>query len=180
MSTLQPGNEQYTKVQDSVYDSKVLLALSKSNVIPKTLRTFRSTINLVGQASASTVVYPLEDEDGNQIQLYPGQQIILQRADPSTAIAASSGVINVNLTLNVGVGNTTTALDSTLTSAVGQINTIVNGTGLGLTGVALGHGAVVQQPNTAGDPCYLLASVVLGATTAAISAGKLELFIMVV
>lgn len=164
------ANLGFTKVLDTIHDSKVLEGLVDNGILPRSLQMIQCTVDLTGQAVGTDTVIPLtNDLTGNQVQLSAGQQVVILKGGASQAITTEANLDG----FQVGLAATATgAIAETLSADVtGEILGAATGTGISL--VTDANGGVVGSTNTWGV-------VEVTVSVAALTAGEVKLLLVVV
>lgn len=110
--SVDPTNQAFTKITDTIYDSKVFEGLVSLGILPKQFRVLKGTATPL-----TAGVYAVLDESDNQILLTAGQQILTIVAYPSTALAGGT-------TLQLGLSATATGAAGQVLSAATALATI--------------------------------------------------------
>jgi hypothetical protein len=165
MSDFILGNENFTQIQDTVYDSKVVVGLSESGILPKTYRTYTALINVTGATISTTHVVPLIDENNGQ-QIHLGQDDLI--------IALRIGVVEdvaTGGTFSVAVGLSNAADDTAVDATIATVANLATLNGAGGTLSTANH--LVDATNQ-----FLTASYAVGSS--AVTAGIIRVALIVV
>lgn len=168
------GNDGFSKVKDSIYDSKLMEGLSNLGVLPHTFQAIQAVLDIDdvtvaddGVATAGTIVAGesgrfLDVHTGEPVILGSGQQVVLCQAAVTTTLVAGTGA---TLSIGLAVAGTTDALTTVLTTATvfGTLNTA----GMGLT----------NPGNVVGSSAHYLKGV---AAVEAFTAGVIQVLLIVV
>jgi hypothetical protein len=141
------SNTNFTKIQDTVYDSKLMEGLSNLGIFPSSFKVIVATVDVSSLAIGAAVIQALvDDHTGNQVVFAAGQQVILVRGGASTAITTEA---NLDL-FQVGVAATATGavVEVLSNAATGELLGATTGTGLALTTDA--NGGVIGTTNIYG------------------------------
>ena len=167
MSELNVANVAFTKVQDTVYDSKLMDGLAKLGVLPKSFQAIQAVLDVSkvtvaddGVAAAGVLGVGeagrfLDVNTGEPVILATGQQVVLCQAVVTTDVAGGS------LSIGLAVAGTSDTNTTPLTAATTAAVLNPNGAGLVNPGnlVAAAHylkGAATLSPVTAGVVQVLL------------------------
>jgi len=156
------GNDGFSKIQDTVYDSKLFEGLVAAGILPQGFRIIKASVDLQGAAGN----YPIVDGSGNQVYLAAGTHVIYLSGGVLEALAGGTSV-QVGLAASAS-GAVATGLSDVLTTA------LVNSDGVALhvdATTPIGGGAVVV-----GSSNNYLTSTTLGTYTA----GQLQVVLIVV
>lgn len=168
MSTVETTNLGFNKIQDTVYDAKVMEGLSKLGVLPNSFQVRQCTVTLTGLAIGAAVIQALiDDHTGLQIQFIAGQQVILLRAGASTLVATEANLDA--FTIGLAATATGAVAETLVTTATG--GEVLNAAGLNL--VPTVAGAVIGATNIYG----VIATTV---TTLALTAGVIKIVIVTI
>lgn len=154
------ANASYTKILDTVYDSKVLQGLLR--ILPESFRVVKGTADLGATASGDSVA--VNDASGNPVLLNAGEVIVAATVAATTTVA-SGGAATVTIgTSNVAAGASVTADSNILeTLSLAELN-----------GTAELPGPLVRL--IPADEQYCIAEVGSAATTA----GVVEVVLVIV
>lgn len=155
--SVDPTNQAFTKITDTIYDSKVFEGLVSLGVLPKQFRVMKGTATPLAFGSPS---YAVLDSAGNQIVLSAGQQILNLVAGKGTTLASGGSA-----TLQLGLSPTATGTVGQVLSAATAYTT-VNTNGIDQSV----FGYIVGSTNT-----YLTVTV----GTANITSGTVEIIIII-
>lgn len=175
MSDITTSNAAFTKVQDTIYDSKLLAGLAQLSILPKSFRVIKAVMNVDdtttavdGVATAGTIAAGesglfIDSETGEAVYLEEGEQIVFLSAVSTTAlVSGGSATVEIGTT----AATTTDALATTIAGSTTAFATF-NTSGLNLAAA----GTLVQ----ASEP-YLKFEV----ATASITAGVVQCVLIVV
>ncbi len=167
MSEIDISNAGFSKIQDTVYDSKLMEGLANLGVFPSLFKVYVSTVDLEGLAIGAAVIQPLvDDHSGNQIVFTQGQKVAFLSAGASVPVATEA---NLDL-FQVGLAATASgAVAETLSDA--GTGELLNAAGVGSTFSV--NGGVVGATNVYG----VISTTV---TTLALTAGVVKIVMVVV
>lgn len=154
--SIAPGNENFVKILDSNLNSKVFEALVNAGILPQGFQVIVGSVSPLATGEGHEIL----DSAGNQIRLAEGQHIAHLSVAVSTTLASGGSA-----TVQVGLAATATgtvAEGLTADTAFATINT---------SGLAQNNHHIVDGTNN-----YLVAEV----TTAALTAGELQVVLVVV
>ena len=158
MTDITTENSAFTKIVDTIYDSKVLNGLVTAGVLPPTFRVIKATADLTDVA-ATTNVPLLDATTGVQVQLGE-QSAILYAAVYALSTVTSGG----SPTFSIGLATAADGANATTTLIFGEGATI--NTALTLT--ALNAGRSTYAVDTAAGN---IAPALRGVTLSTLAAG---------
>ena len=134
---LDPANETYTQIKDTVHDSGILEGLGKLGItLPTSFRAGKGYVDLAGVAT-DTKVAVIDEETGQPLKFDAKEQFLALRVGLEGAAIGGSA-----LSVTLGLASTSTGtIQEALTSALGDLDTV----GGGLTPAARG-GVVGTYP----------------------------------
>jgi hypothetical protein len=179
-----PSNLTFTRVQDTVYDAKLLQGLADLGILPRSFQMFTAVVDLAPLSIAAAQILPVYDAK-KMAALPPTTSAAYADALADAQIVLPTGAIVCLLRgglseaiLPVPADVTLIQIGLSLTASGAHINTLSNagtGTTAGAAGISLttsANGGVV------GVNQYLTASITV--VTAATTAGLLKLTLVIV
>jgi len=113
------ANTGFTKVYDTIRDSKVLEGLVSNGVLPRSARIIKASIDLTGQAVAKGLAV-IDSESGAQVHLNPGEQILFASLMATTTVV-SGGTPTFDFGLSAAAADGTTPAVATAVIATGSV-----------------------------------------------------------
>lgn len=160
------ANIAYNQVFDTVRAANLLDGLVDAGVLPANFRIIKGSVDITGDAGNYAVV----DEDGNQILLRGGDQVLYMSVAELTAAAGGTSA-------NVGLAATATGAVATNLSGVVPLADMT-GAGFGLASLASDGGEVVGRAG-AGVLVPDANPWVTVTTLGTFTAGELQVFLVV-
>jgi secreted protein with Ig-like and vWFA domain len=115
MSDLQPGNEQYTHVNNNLYDARLAKAVLGNGILPQRFQAHTATLNLVGLTTTVGYYQLVDDNTGLPITVTGNSQVLLLSVEATTdAVSGGGGTV----TFVLSNSSTTLAADKVLSAAL--------------------------------------------------------------
>lgn len=99
MSDISVSNSAFSKIQDAVYDSKLIEGLENLGLFPKGFRVINGTVDLEGADVGS---YAVLDSDGNTIYVSEGVKVLAAYAVNTGVALTGTSTLTFGLALTDG------------------------------------------------------------------------------